>query len=129
MSKVAFITGSVLNVLIGLAGLGVSYYIYTHPFMEVDKEVTKNEAIKQCSVLLRNNGFTVDPNTKKGTIEVSLQDLNNWQISMAKISSAIQSCEAMEMTKFCMGECASSKESSFSGIVSELKYIEPSTSK
>lgn len=126
ISKATFIVGTILNIAIGSAGIASAVYIYKNPFMEVDKEITKNQAMKQCTNMLRNNGFQADANLRKKTIEVSHYGLEKWETSIAKMSYVFQSCEALDMSTFCMGsECKTSKNAEVSGIVASLKYNEP----
>lgn len=130
ISKLAYISGSIINVAAFIVGTFSSLYIYNNPFVEVDKEITKGQAVKACSDMIRSYGFISDPSSKDGIIEITYGSLNNWETQIGKVSFVIQNCKAMEMTRFCMGEdCKTMNDIPIRGITSILLYKNPEEKK
>lgn len=123
-------TNALVNSTIGIAGLIVftlsvigSVALLLSPRQEVPYEKLRSEAVDACQRETQQAGFVVVKNP--GSIEAKLFGLDDYEKKMLSSSLAIQACQNMQMTQFCMGECKDSKGSPIRGLTFTMSYFDP----
>jgi len=123
-------SNALFNSTIGIAGLVVftvsviaATALLLSPRQDIPYEKLKTAAVESCQKSTQQAGFVV---VKDGSsVEAKLFGVEDHENKILKSSIAIQNCEDMQMTEFCMGDCKDKKGASIRGVVFRMSYFDP----
>lgn len=123
-------SNALFNSTIGIAGLVVftisvigATALLLSPRQNVPYEKLKTSAVESCQKSTQQAGFVVVKDG--GSVEAKLFGLEDHEKKMLKSTIAIQDCQDMQMTEFCMGDCKDKKGASIRGVVFRMSYFDP----
>lgn len=123
-------SNALFNSTIGIAGLVVftvsviaSTALLTSPRQNIPYEKLKASAIESCQKSTQQAGFVVIKDG--GSVEAKLFGLEDHEKKILRSTVAIQHCQNMQMTEFCMGDCKDKKGAEVRGVVFRMSYFDP----
>ena len=121
MSKSVKLAISYSLIVIGIAGMCGSGYIYLKPLKDEDTAKTKKNLISECKSSSKRYGHTV---VQIGdSIDFISNGVSDWSERLSSMSLIALQCKGFKIEEFCMGtECKDSRNKDFSGIYMQLKY-------
>ena len=121
------ITGAAL-LLMGIASLLGSFYLYKAPYQDVDLKKQRITNIKNCETKARKMKFSVTKNVKNGEVYIVSHGVSDWRIKLTNLSYVAGQCHGLSMDTFCMGKsCKDNKKRSVYGAFMSLKIAKPTS--